>query len=70
MYDINTRLSQVMLAQEAQLAHSAGNPFHDPRADIAEMEAQREREKEAAMEAKRSRRNSFSWFRRGSSSGH
>ena len=70
MYDINTRLSQVMLAQESQLAHSAGNPFHDPRADIADLEAQRESEKEAAMEAKRSRRKSFSWFKRGSSSGH
>lgn len=70
MYDINTRLSAVMMAQEAQLDHSAGNPFHDPRAQMAELAAEREREKEAAMEAKRSRRKSFFWFRRVSSSGH
>lgn len=48
MYDINTRLSSLMMAQGAQTAHFAGSPFQDPRGHIAELEAQREREREGS----------------------
>ena len=70
MYDINTRMSSLMMARGAQTAHFAGTPFQDPRAQIAELEAQREGEKAAHLEAKRSRKKSFSIFCRSSSSGH
>ena len=39
MYDINTRLSSLMMAQGAQTAHFAGTPFQDLIAQIAELEA-------------------------------
>ena len=32
MYDINTRMSSLMMAQGAQTAYFAGTPFQDPRA--------------------------------------
>ena len=40
MYDINTRLSSLMMVQGAQTGHFAGTLFQDPRARIAELEAQ------------------------------
>ena len=52
MYDINTRLSSLMMAQGAQTAHFAGTPFQDLRAQIEELEAQREKDKATHLEVK------------------
>jgi hypothetical protein len=64
MYNLDTRLQSTWIAQQADIDSRSGQPYVDPRPSMAELETQGERDRAAELEARRSRRSSFSFFRR------
>lgn len=62
MYNLDTLLQSMWIAQEVQLDYFSGQPFVDPRASIAKLEAQRERQREGELAARQTRRIPFSFF--------
>ena len=45
MYNLDTRLHSLWIAQQAHMDYYSRQPYADPRANISEIEAQKERER-------------------------